>query len=767
MWKIIQVLFVDDEQKLLEQAKIFLEKEDDRLCVTVTNSAVDALELLFIERFDLLIADYKMPEMNGLELLEKIRKKMKLDIPFIIFTGKGREEVAIKALNLGANRYIKKGGDPKSQYRILFRTILQEVKHHRTEKELRLTKYSVDKASQGIFWVTPGGEFIYTNEHVSEMLGFTEKELKGMHVWDIDPKFSEEFRDEYWNELKKEGVKRIETVHRTKNDELIPVEIHSNYIEHDDVELEFAFVKEISKDMILKGQEEDENDLHELFQMVNDGLIILEDDKYVECNKKTLEMFNRKRDDFIGKTPYDLSPSKQPDGRDSKISTKKWIEKAYDGEDLIFEWLHKKKGGKLFYVEVSLKAAHWKEKTYLIATLRDITDRKKIEERFRKREERFKRLHAMSYELEEAEMADDICKIALKAADDILDLSESIIFLVDESGGLVPGPSSKKVIEDEIMSPFTEENIINKTFTNNESLLIEDLNYENKTDSLEDRNNSSKFLIKEKSNELGVKYRSAISIPIDNQGVFLGVSTKPHNFDKEDLEMGELLMSHISLALKRIRRMEKEDFLHSLLRHDIKNKIQIVKGYLQLSKDILEDDKLKSFINNSEIATDECIDIIERVRMLRNIEKEKIREVDIISVIEEVIDLEKRMSDDIRYEMIINTDERPKVNGGQFLKELFSNIVENSARHSEGDNIRVKVENRVEEVLCVVEDDGKGIPDEMKNKVFEKGFKKGKNAGLGLGLYMVKEIAQNYNGKVEIKDSDLGGARFVVRLERL
>lgn len=65
-----------------------------------------------------------------------------------------------------------------------------------------------------------------------------------------------------------------------------------------------------------------------------------------------------------------------------------------------------------------------------------------------------------------------------------------------------------------------------------------------------------------------------------------------------------------------------------------------------------------------------------------------------------------------------------------------------------------------------VEDDGTGIPDEAKGKIFEKGFKSGDEAGTGLGLYMVREIAESYDGNIEVKDSDLGGASFEVSLKR-
>ncbi|MEF8875053.1 MAG: response regulator, partial [Candidatus Thermoplasmatota archaeon] len=130
----IKVLLVDDESGFLDQAEIFLEKEDERLDVNVVISPEKALRLVEEETFDVIVSDYQMPDMDGLEFLEEVREERESDIPFIIFTGKGREEVAMEALNLGADRYLQKGGDPKAQFGVLADAITQGARHYKTEK---------------------------------------------------------------------------------------------------------------------------------------------------------------------------------------------------------------------------------------------------------------------------------------------------------------------------------------------------------------------------------------------------------------------------------------------------------------------------------------------------------------------------------------------------------------------------------------------------------------------------------------------------------
>ncbi|MFW6196616.1 MAG: response regulator, partial [Thermoplasmatota archaeon] len=130
----IRVLHVDDERAILDQAKIFLERGEKKLDVITALTPKKALELLKKENFDVIVSDYQMPDMDGLEFLKEVREKRESDIPFIIFTGKGREEVAMEALNLGADRYLQKGGDPKAQFGVLAQAIAQEARHYKTER---------------------------------------------------------------------------------------------------------------------------------------------------------------------------------------------------------------------------------------------------------------------------------------------------------------------------------------------------------------------------------------------------------------------------------------------------------------------------------------------------------------------------------------------------------------------------------------------------------------------------------------------------------
>jgi CheY-like chemotaxis protein len=121
----MKVLLVDDDPMFLELSKAFLEVFHDIISDTV-DSAREALLKLEEDSYDVVVSDYDMPFMDGITFLRTIRDK-RIDIPFILFTGVGKEEIMDKAMENGANSFIQKIGDPKAQYSELSKRIWQIV----------------------------------------------------------------------------------------------------------------------------------------------------------------------------------------------------------------------------------------------------------------------------------------------------------------------------------------------------------------------------------------------------------------------------------------------------------------------------------------------------------------------------------------------------------------------------------------------------------------------------------------------------------------
>jgi PAS domain S-box-containing protein len=129
-----RVLYVDDEPDLLDIGKEFLEKSGDFI-VTTALSATEAIRLLEQEKFDAIISDYQMPGMDGIRYLVEVRTRFG-PIPFILFTGRGREEVVIQAINSGADFYLQKGGNPRAQFAELSLKVRSASTRKRAEEAL-------------------------------------------------------------------------------------------------------------------------------------------------------------------------------------------------------------------------------------------------------------------------------------------------------------------------------------------------------------------------------------------------------------------------------------------------------------------------------------------------------------------------------------------------------------------------------------------------------------------------------------------------------
>jgi DNA-binding response OmpR family regulator len=123
----IRVLHVDDEAGFLKVSKQCLEMQG-AFQVDTASSVEEAMKKLRKKTYDAVLCDYVMPKKSGLEFLKELRENGN-SIPFVMFTGK--DEVAIKALNLGADRYFNKIGNPETLYNHLAHSILDAVERKR------------------------------------------------------------------------------------------------------------------------------------------------------------------------------------------------------------------------------------------------------------------------------------------------------------------------------------------------------------------------------------------------------------------------------------------------------------------------------------------------------------------------------------------------------------------------------------------------------------------------------------------------------------
>lgn len=181
------VLYVDDEPDLLTLCRLFLEKDGNNT-VDTAGSAAEGLRKLRAGHFDVIISDYLMPESDGVDFLRQVRAEFG-DIPFIIFTGKGREEVVIEAVNLGVTFYLQKGSDPASRFSELGRKIEIAVNRTKTESLPQEKTAELDQfftlALDLLCIADTDGHFRRLNPAWEMILGWRINELEGKKFFDL------------------------------------------------------------------------------------------------------------------------------------------------------------------------------------------------------------------------------------------------------------------------------------------------------------------------------------------------------------------------------------------------------------------------------------------------------------------------------------------------------------------------------------------------------------------------------------------------------
>ncbi len=131
----ITVLVVDNDPGFADLVAEMLQREAGSFDVETTTTAAAAIEAIETRDVECIVSDYDMPEMSGLELLETVRKRAQ-DLPFILYTGKGSEEVASEAIAAGVTGYLQKKPG-RERYALLANQITNAVTQYRTETELR------------------------------------------------------------------------------------------------------------------------------------------------------------------------------------------------------------------------------------------------------------------------------------------------------------------------------------------------------------------------------------------------------------------------------------------------------------------------------------------------------------------------------------------------------------------------------------------------------------------------------------------------------
>ncbi|WP_232703535.1 ATP-binding response regulator [Halobacterium wangiae] len=187
----ILVLHIDDDEQTSELTAEFLERISDSFNVRTETNPREVLGQLSAEPIDCVISDYQMPEMDGIKLLSAVREEYP-NLPFILFTGKGSEEVASEAIDAGVTSYVQKGGT--EVYDQLANSIQNAVSRRRSERRARIAQdrlLALYEQTDGFYILNSEWRIIYWNQTIANRTGLSADDALNETFWDVFPDATE------------------------------------------------------------------------------------------------------------------------------------------------------------------------------------------------------------------------------------------------------------------------------------------------------------------------------------------------------------------------------------------------------------------------------------------------------------------------------------------------------------------------------------------------------------------------------------------------
>ena len=247
-------------------------------------------------------------------------------------------------------------------------------------------------AMDGFWLVDMQGRLLEVNETYCRMSGYSAQELLAMRIPDLEVAETSDDTAAHIQKVMARGEDRFESRHRRKDGTVFDVEVSVQYQPTDGGQI-VTFLRDITERK--RAEEtirESEHKYRMLFENANDGIFLQGRRVFVDCNEKGASMYGLPRKDVVGRSPAELSPKRQPDGRLSVEAAAGKMLAALNGEPQSFEWQALRADGVPFDVEITLNRVEVGGSFLLLAIVRDITERKRTEEENRRNRERAERL---------------------------------------------------------------------------------------------------------------------------------------------------------------------------------------------------------------------------------------------------------------------------------------------------------------------------------------------------------------------------------------
>ena len=722
--KTIRVLHVDDDADFLAVANQCLEDQSP-FQIDTALSAEEALEKVGHSEYDAIISDYQMPGKNGLELLRELRQKGN-DVPFILFTCKGKEEIAIKALNSGVYRYVGKEGNAEVTYGELKRSICDAVRGQRTEKLLKQAEnrlHQITENIQDLLLLTDENLVIkYASSSYKSILGYATGEIVGkkaiefVHPDDL-PKVIEVTKKAF----KDKSTGRFESRVRRADGSYVLLEgIGKSLVDENGKVIGTVMTSRDTTERRKMEQtlRESEEKYRKLFEEAIDAIFVADAETgiLIDCNLEAAKLVGKTKSEVIGTHQRFLHPEAERKGKFSES----FAEHRANKEGHMIDSQIVTKNGKNVDVVIKGSLVEINGKKMLQGIFRDVTERKKAEEtvRFQAR---------------------------------LLNAVGQAVIAADTNGAIIYWNTAA-----EQLYGWTKEEMLGRNIM---EVLLQDFVQQDVQGVLGHLNSSETW-----AGEAILKRR-------DGTAVSVIISTAPVTNDKgepigiigvsTDITEQKWMQEILNDAIAKVAELnEKLQVVESLTRHDIRNKLSALNGRIFLLKKRLSNNtEALSHLKEMDVASQQILRIMEFEKIYVQVGSEELKNVDVERYVSEAA----LLFSDLKGAELINECRGLTVLADSMLRQLFYNLIDNTLKYGEKTRtIRVCYKEEENHLKLFYEDDGVGIPDDEKGKLFQEGY----GRGTGFGLYLIKRICEAYGWKIQETGKQGKGVQFTMTVPK-
>jgi PAS domain S-box-containing protein len=792
--KEIKILAIDDNKDNLLSLKALISEAFPQATVQTEENGQRGIESAKVNEPEVILLDIIMPGMDGYEVCRRLKSDRQLsDIPVVFVTAlKGDKESRIKALEAGGDGFLAKPVD-ESELTAQIRAMLKIRQATRREKddrkrlkelvaertiELRKLSQAIEQSPTIVTITNVLGEIEYVNPKFTEVTGYTFEEARGQNPNILKSGVqSEKFYKELWDTITSGNLWKGVLRNRKKSGELYweSASISPITNEHGQITNFLAIKEDITEQKNTQEEIKITRDTYQsIINSITEAIYIIDHNNiFIDINRGAEKMYGFTREELTGKSPDIVSAEGL---NDLQALNRIHKEVAKTGIPKSFEFWAVKKNGEIFPKEVIINKGRYYGKDCLIATARDIAERKRAETAHEAQYNIARSIHT-------ANNIEELLEIIRTELGKLIDTSNFMVALYNPENDTL-----EKLIYRDEKEDFTEwpagESLSGHVVKSGKAVFMK-------------RKEIEAFAVKTNIELIGTPAASWIGVPVNIKKKVAGAMVvqsydNAEAFTVADVSLLEMIAHETGIYLERqmmltelIASKEKAEESNRLktafinnISHEIRTPLNGIIGFGDLiMEDNLSHSEKKQYFKILEHSSNRLQQTITDILDISGITAESIKPwKNVVNVAKVMNDLLKSTENACSHKNILVSLDIPKQHHELMLEtdeELFLKIMKqllgNAEKFTAEGRINLGYDVQGEWIQFHVKDTGQGISDDKLEQIFEPFMQEDLSVtrgheGSGLGLSIVRGLIEILGGRLWAESKKGVGSTFFFSL---